>query len=54
MTHGDYYITHGRHYYIYLYEGESDRPWACIGFCTFGGGLSDFYLFQPGKKAVPA
>jgi len=46
MAYMHYYVTHGTHYGYYLYEGESTRPWACIGFCTFGGGLSDFYLFK--------
>jgi len=34
MVYRDYYVTHGCHSCIYLYEGESKRPWAYIEFCS--------------------
>ena len=46
MMNMRYYVTHGAHYFFYLYEGESKRPWACIGLCTFGFGVDNFYLFK--------
>ena len=46
MEYMHYYVTHGRHHRFFLYEGESARPWAFISFCTFGGGLDNFYLFK--------
>jgi hypothetical protein len=33
MIYREYYVTHGRHYCIYLYDGESTRPRAVIEFC---------------------
>jgi len=56
MIYRDYYITHGTHYCIYLYEGESKRPWAYIELCSmpytvqdnvgYGGAETSVYLFQ--------
>ena len=55
MIYRDYYITHGRHYCVYLYKEESKRPWAYIEFCSnsysgennYGyGNDTTLYLFQ--------
>jgi len=55
ITYRSYYMTHGDHTCIYLYAGESKRPWACIEWCgmsqsgidniDYNNGLS-IYLFM--------
>ena len=40
MIYREYYITHGRHYCVYLYDGESARPFVVIEFCN-GAGYGD-------------
>ena len=34
LVYRHYYITHGHHYRVYLYNGEEARPWAWMEFCT--------------------
>ncbi len=34
MVYRECYITHGRHYWVYLYEGEETRPRAIIYICN--------------------
>lgn len=34
LVYRHYYITHGYHYRVYLYNGEETRPWAWMEFCT--------------------
>jgi hypothetical protein len=56
MTYRSYYVTHGRHYVVYLYEDDdSNRPWAYIELCSmsysgeehFGyGNETSVYLFN--------
>jgi hypothetical protein len=47
MIRNAYYITHGRHNNIFLYEKDSKRPWACLYWCNFGNGFEDIHLFLP-------
>ncbi|MCL1858730.1 MAG: hypothetical protein FWF92_05800 [Oscillospiraceae bacterium] len=42
MLYRHYYITHGCHTHIYLYEGNSKRPWAYIQLCE---GCNPFVLY---------
>ncbi|WP_310603181.1 hypothetical protein [Anaerosporobacter sp.] len=46
MISNDYYVTHGGHVNIFLYEGEEERPWACFYWCSYGNGFEDIYLFE--------
>lgn len=47
MIYNDYYITHGGHINIYLYEEDSERPWACFYWCSYLPGFENIYLFRP-------
>ena len=37
----EYYVTHGAHYCVYLYEGAETRPWLCLEFCSQAVGPQD-------------
>lgn len=47
MIRNVYYITHGRHNDIFLYNEDSKRPWACLYWCSFGNGFEEIRLFLP-------
>ena len=64
LVYRHYYITHGYHYRVYLYNGEETRPWAWMEFCTqalsspdeetgvyYGCGCF-FYLFEKQEAAA--
>lgn len=46
MIYNSYYITHGGHTEIFVYEEDADRPWACLRWCSFAPGFIDVYLFE--------
>ncbi len=46
MIYNRYYITHGRHTEIFVYEEGANRPWACFRWCSFAPGFVDVYLFE--------
>lgn len=45
MIYNEHYVTHGYHYNYFLYEGDSDKPWACIYWCGYSPGFDAVYLF---------
>lgn len=45
MICNEYYITHGGHTDIFLYEGDAQRPWACLNWCSFAPGFTKVSLF---------
>lgn len=47
MIENDYYITHGGHTDIFLYEGDSTMPWCVLHWCSFEPGFENIYLFLP-------
>jgi|GEM_PF-2743601 len=47
MTHNSYYVTHGGQDRIFLYDGDSKMPWACIYWDGFYNGFEQIYLFMP-------
>lgn len=47
MLSNEYYVTHGEHMDIYLYEEDSDMPWGVIRWCCSAPGFEDIYLFLP-------
>lgn len=50
MIRNDYYVTHGGHTDVFLYDEDSNLPWACFNWCSFAPGFTNVYLF---KKAPP-
>lgn len=49
MIYNEYYITHGSHINVYLYEEDTQRPWACFYWCSYAPGFEKIYLYQPVK-----
>ena len=56
MVYRSYYVTHGRHYCVYLYEDNTTRPWAIVEFCSMVysseagyGNDASIYLFLESK-----
>ena len=47
MIENDYYITHGGHTDIFLYEGDSTMPFCVFHWCSFAPGFENIYLFLP-------
>lgn len=41
MAYAHYYVTHGGHTLIYLYNGEEKRPWASVELCSMSYGGTD-------------
>lgn len=50
MTDNSYYVTHGGQDHIFLYNGDSKMPWACIYWDSFYNGFEQIYLFMPNEK----
>jgi hypothetical protein len=46
MICNTHYITHGEHVNIFLYEGDSNRPWACLYWCSFGNVFKQMILYK--------
>ncbi len=47
MIDNDYYVTSGGQDKIFLYQGESRMPWACIYWDSFINNFEKIYLFIP-------
>lgn len=47
MIYNEYYVTHGGHASIYLYEEDSDMPWCVLRWCSYAPGFENAYLFLP-------
>ena len=46
MIYNEHYVTHGTDAHIYLYEGDSDKPWACLDWCSFVPGFESIYIYE--------
>jgi hypothetical protein len=47
MIDNHYYVTSGGQDKIFLYQGESRMPWACIYWDSFINNFEKIYLFLP-------
>lgn len=46
MIYNEHYVTHGGDSHIYLYEGDSDKPWACLDWCSFVPDFESIYIYE--------
>jgi len=47
-----YYVTHGYHIIFYLYDENSDKPWARLHWCGMApNGFENIFLFLPYCKS---
>ncbi len=49
MIYNSYYITHGGHKDLFVYEEGAARPWARLRWCSFAPGFPDVTLFLKSK-----
>ena len=50
MLINEYYITHGSHINIFLYEENEQRPWACLYWCSFSNCFESVYVYNKPKE----
>lgn len=46
MIDNSHYVTHGGDSHIYLYKEDSDKPWACLNWCSFVPGFETIYIYE--------
>ena len=46
MIYNDHYVTHGGDSHIYLYDGDANKPWACLNWCSFVPGFESVYVYE--------